>query len=183
MSRNDPDDGTGFEGHLEPSKPYRITLMRKTTHCDKLEFTGWYDTYSNRVYEYGDSGRSAELPNIRWVTEVATPWKRPRRTPKLHKPRTNRSLVLSYFKRYPQALVTAWQVGKFIGRNPASVSSEMHKMSLKGLVSKVLIESADTAGRNTSRILYAAVGSPAPKPTAKKAKPSHEVPKRKFNFT
>lgn len=42
-------------------------------------------------------------------------------------PRTINSLVLQAFKRYPVPM-TAWQVGRVIMRNPASVSSELVTM-------------------------------------------------------
>lgn len=43
------------------------------------------------------------------------------------KKRTIRSKIKSCFKTYPVPM-TAWQVGKIIGRNPASVSSRLCRM-------------------------------------------------------
>ena len=46
------------------------------------------------------------------------------------KPRTIESLVRQCFNRYPVPM-TAWQIGRVIQRNPASVSSRLHRMYQK----------------------------------------------------
>lgn len=51
--------------------------------------------------------------------------------PEKNKERTINSLAYALLNRYPLPL-TAWQIGKAIKRNPASVSSALHKEFIKG---------------------------------------------------
>lgn len=72
--------------------------------------------------------------------------------------RTNHSLILSCLKRYPVPM-TAWQIGRIIRRNPASVSSELVRMRRKREVlcflGKNTYGSCVKRGLTAGQILYA----------------------------